>query len=528
MMRMVGSDLGEQTAVLPVDIRQVLGSDHPAFEFVETARELDMAPFEAAYRADGVGRSPYDPRWMVALLLYLRWKGQHTPRQVAAACRDDLGARAIMGGSCPDERTVRRFQEVHEVALRGLLVQSIRLGEGYGLVDTNVVAGDGTFMTANASMQANRTEEQLVASIDELKRKVVEAQTAYWDSVDPATVAYAPALFAADGGEVVEESARVSAPGDPVAFRRLRSLELKLYRHETALSHLRAHPNRDMQQWQDRLDRDQQRVERDEQRAEAVHADLRAQHERRQARVAAGERISGTPPVPVQEHTRTRAAERALATAKARAEATAAARPTTGRINITDPTSAIMPGKKGDFDQRHNVQATACGDEFILAIGLHPSTNDKQALIELLRQTRANLDDAGIRRAIIHALFDAGYASEANFTADLPVDTLLVAVQKEARQTGRQTDQAASTPAAWDTMRTRLQQQANRLLYKLRSGIIEPVFAQMFNLFGRAIRSRGQAALTELHLSATTHNLLKIHRARRAATKAQPAILATT
>ncbi|BCB78015.1 hypothetical protein ACFQ1L_17585 [Phytohabitans flavus] len=54
----------------------------------------------------------------------------------------------------------------------------------------------------------------------------------------------------------------------------------------------------------------------------------------------------------------------------------------------------------------------------------------------------------------------------------------------------------------------------NRELYKRRAAIIEPLFAQLFTRFGRHIHARGDNVTTELHLWATTHNLLKISRHR--------------
>jgi hypothetical protein len=61
---------------------------------------------------------------------------------------------------------------------------------------------------------------------------------------------------------------------------------------------------------------------------------------------------------------------------------------------------------------------------------------DVQALEALLDQARQVLDLAGIARQIRKALFDAGYASDANFTLDTAAQ-LYIAVTREARQTGR-------------------------------------------------------------------------------------------
>ena len=52
--------------------------------------------------------------------------------------------------------------------------------------------------------------------------------------------------------------------------------------------------------------------------------------------------------------------------------------------------------------------------------------------------------------------------------------------------------------------------------------MIEPVFAQLFHRLGRPLNYRGDHVSTELHLWATSHNLLKAIRAQaRTATTTQ-------
>jgi transposase len=509
------SDFGTQPAVMSLDARDLLPSDHSAFEFVEVVQQLDMSAFVAAYRDDGRGRPPFDPRVMLALIMYCRSKGIMSGRDVAAACYDDLGARMITGNRYPDRSTVDRFLGTHRAAIRGLLAQTVRLGNTVGLVDVSVVAGDGTYLLANAAMGATVDEAGLVTQIAELERQLAAAEAAWLQSadvdVDPAA---APNLF----GEDDQAPARWSRSGDVKAWRRMRAVHGKLRTRRRALEHLRAHPNTAVTDWEDRLRSDEARVVRCAERLEQTTAAAQANLDRRQAAEAAGVRIPGTKPVPVDQHFRVRQAKQALATATARAKATAASRPTTTRVNTTDPASKIMPGKHDGFDQRHNVQALACANQFIIAITTHSSSNDKQALVPLLRHARANLDAAGITNPIGTALFDAGYASEANFTADLPVNLLLVAVEKEARQTERLRDGASTAAKAWAVMATGFDDPDNRTVYKRRSGIVEPVFAQLFNRFGTAINHRGANVDVELHLWAATHNITKINRRRRATT----------
>jgi transposase len=503
----VGSDRGSQPVLLPVDARDLLSADHPAWAFMSIVEELDLAGFHAAYRADGRGRPPFDPAMMVALLLYCASKRIRSARAVERACRDDLGARVICGNRVVDHATVDRFRRTHGAALRGLLSQSIRLCDAAGLVDVGLVAGDGTKAAANAAKDATLDEARLRGRIQRLTG-LVEHREAAWRAAVAADEAAQPGLFDLDGcPQPGPDAAAGAGKAWPDLLRARRALQV----HQAALDHLLAHPGADYTDWQARLERDTARVQRCRQHIQDVHAELDAAAARRAERQAAGERIPGARPVPVDQHTHLRQARTALDTAIARAQRTAAHPPSAGTVNITDPTSRIMPGKHGGYHQAHNVQATACASQVILAIGRHDSPNDTHALTGLLAATRTNLDTAAITTGIGVAVFDNGYASDHNFTADLPVATLLVAVTGQA--TGANPTPRSSQPG-WQTMTHRLTEPTNQAHYKRRAAIIEPVFAQLFNHFGHNLNLHGEHVDTELHLWATSHNLGKLIRRR--------------
>jgi hypothetical protein len=185
------------------------------------------------------------------------------------------------------------------------------------------------------------------------------------------------------------------------------------------------------------------------------------------------------------------------------------------KANTTDPASQVMPAKKGGFDQSRNVQALAGRHQVIYAITTHDNPTDRGALHPLLGAGRANLSAAGIGQPIGTALFDAGYASEDNFTTGCEAE-LYVAITKEARQTGRLRD--GKTPRtmkdSWRQMAARLDTPEGKALYRQRAGIIEPVFAQLFGRLGRHLNYRDTKADLELHLWAASHNLLKAIRAQ--------------
>lgn len=528
--------MGGQAAFLPLDARDVLPKDHLVWEVIDQVAEFDMTPFLAAYRSDGVGRPPYHPAVMVALFLYCYRKRCLSLRDIRTACLDDLGARVILDGKVPSISTLSEFMTTHREALRGLLPQTLRMADREGLVDLSVVAGDGTKMVANAAMKSTTDAEGLRAQIADLTEQVEDTAALWAEQVAAATrtadtvrpnlfgtldldlgLLNAGADLAAPPAALTVGRQRSGGSAENATWRRLGALNRLLACRQDALTWLSEHPPlAATEDWAAQLARDNDRVTRATARVDDLQAQLQTAWDTRQAQLAAGNVFRGAPLIPVEANSRLLRERKALQTATARAAKTAANRPTTARVNTTDPSSRIMPGKHDGYDQRYNVQALCCPGQLILGIGLHDNANDKRALQALLQGARANLDTAGITRPIGTALFDAGYASEANITNDnLPADKVLIAVEKEARQTGRQRDEVSTAALAWQAMADLLADPANAALYKRRAAIVEPLFAQWFNRFGREVSTRGDTVETELHLRATAHNLEKISRARR-------------
>ena len=51
----------DQPLLLPPDLRDWLPEDHLAWFVIESAEELDLSAFYAAYRSDGHGAAAHDP-----------------------------------------------------------------------------------------------------------------------------------------------------------------------------------------------------------------------------------------------------------------------------------------------------------------------------------------------------------------------------------------------------------------------------------------------------------------------------------
>src|SRR5215831_12602727 len=523
----------DQLFLLPPDARDWLPAGHLAWAVLEQAGQMDLAPFVAWYRADGQGKKAYHPQLMVGLVMYCYCKGIRSSRAVEMATWDDLGARVICGNLHPDHATVARFVSRHQQPVKGLLVQSLVTCARQGLVSVDVVAGDGTKVKASASMAAGATAEQLEIEIGELEA-LLAAEVEAWFAQAQAADAAEEVLFGAG------EEGGGAGPGAGGGTMTLARLTDKIVRRQKAKARLDAEAAGRQAgataAHQDKIARLTARSAARRADAErlAAEADARVAdyQQRAAAKAAAGsrKRPDGRLPVPADRHIVVRrarhalaAAEQALAAAQA-TPATAAAPAKPPKASPADPASRVMPAKKGGFDQLHNVQALAGRHQVIYAIAAHDNPADTGALHPLLEQGRANLDAAGIHGPLAKALFDAGYASEDNFTTACEPE-LYVAITKEARQTGRLRDghKPATMKDSWQQMAARLDTREGKALYRRRAGIIEPVFAQLFARLGRDLHYRDTKTDLELHLWAASHNLLKAIRAQARRTPLAPA-----
>jgi transposase len=169
----------DQAFLLPPDVRDWLPADHLAWFVLDVVDQLDLHPFLAAYRADGHGRAAYEPRMLLAVLLYAYCTGVRSSRQIERRCQEGIAFRVLAGNSTPDHVTIARFRVRHEQALAGLLIQSLKLCAAAGMVRLGLIALDGTKVEANAAAAAaNRTHAHLEAQVAELLAQAADADRA--------------------------------------------------------------------------------------------------------------------------------------------------------------------------------------------------------------------------------------------------------------------------------------------------------------------------------------------------------------
>jgi transposase len=158
----------DQQFLMPPSLDEWLPKDHLARFVVEIVDVLDLSGFYARRRADGWGRAAYEPKMMVALLIYAYATGTRSSRKIEARLIEDVAFRFIAANETPDHATVARFAKDHEDELAHLFDQVLRLAAEVGLVKVGLVALDSTRIKADASQGANHSMDWIRDEVDKI------------------------------------------------------------------------------------------------------------------------------------------------------------------------------------------------------------------------------------------------------------------------------------------------------------------------------------------------------------------------
>ena len=497
-----------------VSFHDRLGDDHVVWTIIDVVDGLDLSMIYDRYRPDtgGGGRPALDPKMMLVLLIFGYSEGKRSSRQLEEACWRDMAYRAICGGITPDHATIARFRAKIDDVLEGLFVEVLKVLADAGMIDTSVVALDGTRMGAVASKEANRSADTLTKLHVEARRILDEAAKAdNTDAVD-GTISTAGAIGVGDHGvEDTTTDTDTDAGADAGAV--------------------------------------------------GVGVPVTEGGGVRGSSVArkAAERV--------RRVDRIEAANRVVVEAEERRPAVEAKRqkPFNPVANVTDPESRLQK-TRGGFIQGYNAQSVVSGDQVVIACDVTPDSTDAAQLIPMLEQSRDNIAQAGVTATIEVAVADAGYASTGNFNAEDDLGMGLLIATSKRRTVKDHTDKAADTAVrdkarveildwitsgdctrrdaaemlgvslkwagvlyrrlcatgtlqspeslAWQAMTTKLIEPDNKTLYKQRSPLIEGSFAHIktHRRTDTFVRHGLTACRAEWHLINIAGNIMKLHK----------------
>lgn len=164
----------DQIELRPVDLESLLPPGHAArlvWRFVEG---LDLSALYAVIKAreGGPGRTPIDPKILVALWLYATIDGIGSAREVARLCEAHDAYRWICGGVSVGHHTLSDFRVDHRTVMDDLVTQSIAALLARGIVTLARVAHDGTRVRGSAGAGSFRRGDTLQACLRTARKQV--------------------------------------------------------------------------------------------------------------------------------------------------------------------------------------------------------------------------------------------------------------------------------------------------------------------------------------------------------------------
>lgn len=162
-----------QQVLLPVSLEEQLVPGTLEFAIhtlVET--RMDMTLFEERYKNDETGRSAYDPKVLLKVVLFAYSRGIVSSRKIERTCQENVTFMALACGQRPDHSTIAAFVSSMKDEILPLFRDILLVCEEEGLLGGTVFALDGCKLPSNASKEWSGTISDLKRKKEKIEKKV--------------------------------------------------------------------------------------------------------------------------------------------------------------------------------------------------------------------------------------------------------------------------------------------------------------------------------------------------------------------
>jgi transposase len=162
-----------------VDLDALIALDHPARLVWSFVSALELAELYGSIKArtPTVGRTPIDPRLLLALWLYAVIDGVGSAREIERLCERDLVYRWLCGGVGVDHHALSDFRTDHEAMLDRLLTDSVTALVNEGLISLERLAQDGVRVRASAGAASFRRRGRLTALHEHMAERIAQLKS---------------------------------------------------------------------------------------------------------------------------------------------------------------------------------------------------------------------------------------------------------------------------------------------------------------------------------------------------------------
>ncbi|MGI9571416.1 MAG: transposase, partial [Desulfobulbia bacterium] len=162
-----------QSMLIPVSFEQQLMPGTLEFAIhtlVET--RMDMSIFDDNYQNDETGRSAYNPKILLKVVLFGYSRGLLTSRKIERACCENVTFMALSGNQRPDHSTIAAFVTSMKDQILPLFRDILLVCEQENLLGGTSFALDGLKLPGNASMQWSGKLSEISKKKHKIEHKV--------------------------------------------------------------------------------------------------------------------------------------------------------------------------------------------------------------------------------------------------------------------------------------------------------------------------------------------------------------------
>jgi len=168
-----------QTVMIPVSLEDQLMSGTIEFAIHTLVEDkMDMSRFDERYKNDETGRSAYDPKVLLKIVLLGYARGIFTSRKIERACKENVVFMALSCGQEPDHSTIAPFVSSLQEEIVPLFRDVLLVCDEMNLLGGTEFALDGLKLPSNASKKWSGTIGKLKHKREKLEEKVRQLLTA--------------------------------------------------------------------------------------------------------------------------------------------------------------------------------------------------------------------------------------------------------------------------------------------------------------------------------------------------------------
>lgn len=162
----------EQGELLPMYLGDWVPEDHLARSVHDIVDQLELS--KLAMKFSDRGGEAYHPALLLKVLFYGYATGIFTSRKLEKAINENIPFRWLAGQQRPNHRTISDFRKNNLDVLPELFGQIVRIAQELGFVTLGHVSIDGSKIKANASKHKAMTRKRMKQEIARLEREIKE------------------------------------------------------------------------------------------------------------------------------------------------------------------------------------------------------------------------------------------------------------------------------------------------------------------------------------------------------------------